>query len=86
MSHFIVYSILLQCILVSEEDEEATFVEPSTRGRFLQKFFTVQLPAPNLLLEQWEPLRYFKILVERADILLLLIHWMDPQTLTVVFP
>ena len=99
---FYIIKILFQCILVSEEDEEATFVEPSKRGRFLQKFpTTVQLIISLIL--------FFKLLelyiyiyignltyitymyLENVDeinvgVLLFLTHWMDPQTLTVVFP
>lgn len=34
--------VFLQCILVSEEDEEATFVEASKRGRCLLSSTVVQ--------------------------------------------
>jgi hypothetical protein len=52
---FYIIKILFQCILVSEEDEEDTFVEPSKRGRFLQKFPTIVQLIISLIL-------FFKLL------------------------
>lgn len=68
----------LQCILVSEEDEEATFVDPALRGRcvLIASAFGCSLSnyLDSLLMYN------FHVLLNSADTVSSLTHWMVPLT------
>ncbi|KAA3463307.1 fructose-1,6-bisphosphatase, cytosolic-like [Gossypium australe] len=84
------------CLLVSEEDEEAIFVDPSKRGKYIfksdmnmfnsfLKIFYILERSYSFTIFIHANLSCQNFVVFYSDTLLFLIHWMDPQTLIVIF-
>lgn len=75
---------LWQCILVSEEDEEATFVDPKYRGKYVPSLeLDFLYPSIFGLLKKCGLITIYS--EHATGIVLCSILWMDHRILTVVF-